>query len=184
MQYTGVGLRFLAQVIDWIVIAFAGGALAILAGDLPWTEGGPAGLSGLVGLAYFIVLEKAWGATLGKRALGLTVVMDDGSPLTWTGSLLRNVLRIVDGLFFYLVGAILVWTSAKRQRLGDRVGHTVVVRRGSETSGVRGGGPFGGGAAGPGGAPGEGPQEPIGWQPYMPPPTPPEPPAPEPPERG
>jgi uncharacterized RDD family membrane protein YckC len=40
------------------------------------------------------------------------------------------VLRIVDALpVAYLVGAIFVWTSDKRQRLGDRVAHTVVVPR-------------------------------------------------------
>jgi uncharacterized RDD family membrane protein YckC len=46
-------------------------------------------------------------------------------------ALIRNILRIVDGLFVYLVGAILVWKSDKRQRLGDRVAHTVVVRASS-----------------------------------------------------
>lgn len=41
---------------------------------------------------------------------------------------MRNVLRLLDGLFFYLIAAILVWTSRNRQRLGDRVAGTAVVR--------------------------------------------------------
>ena len=40
------------------------------------------------------------------------------------------MLRMVDGLFVYLVGAILVMTSPTKQRLGYRVTGTVVVRRG------------------------------------------------------
>ncbi len=41
---------------------------------------------------------------------------------------MRNVLRIIDGLpLFYLASAILIWTSEKKQRLGDRVADTIVV---------------------------------------------------------
>jgi len=87
------------------------------------------GVTGLLTLAYFIVLEATQGATLGKMALGLRVVKTDGSPITWTDSLIRNLLRIIDGLFFYLVGAIFVWTSPLKQRLGDRAAHTVVIKR-------------------------------------------------------
>ncbi|MBW3666803.1 MAG: RDD family protein, partial [Actinobacteria bacterium] len=63
---------------------------------------------------------------------GQRVVMEDGSPVDWRASTIRNVLRVVDVLpLFYLVGAILVWNSDRRQRLGDRVAGTVVVRRAS-----------------------------------------------------
>ncbi|HSN19544.1 MAG TPA: hypothetical protein VLS49_02630, partial [Usitatibacter sp.] len=39
----------------------------------------------------------------------------------------RNVLRIVDGFLFYLVGAIAIWASKHRQRLGDMAAKTIVV---------------------------------------------------------
>lgn len=42
---------------------------------------------------------------------------------------IRTVLRIIDGLFSYLVAFITVLASAKRQRLGDMAAHTLVVRR-------------------------------------------------------
>jgi hypothetical protein len=74
-------------------------------------------------------MEKQWGGTLGKMALRLKVVKEGGEPLDWQASVVRNVLRIVDGFFFYVVGAIVVWTSKKRQRLGDMVAHTLVVPR-------------------------------------------------------
>jgi uncharacterized RDD family membrane protein YckC len=35
---------------------------------------------------------------------------------------------VVDGLFFYLLGAIVVWVSKRRQRLGDMAAGTIVVR--------------------------------------------------------
>ena len=80
-------------------------------------------------MLYFIVLEATQGATLGKMALGLRVVRTDGSPISWTESIIRNLLRIIDGLFIYLVGAIFIWTSPLKQRLGDRAARTVVIRR-------------------------------------------------------
>jgi uncharacterized RDD family membrane protein YckC len=69
------------------------------------------------------------GATIGKMVLGLRVVKLDGSRISWKESIIRTLLRIIDGLFGYLLGAILVWKSPTKQRLGDRVAKTVVVRR-------------------------------------------------------
>jgi len=43
----------------------------------------------------------------------------------------RNVLRPIDLIPYvvpYLLGAILIWSSDKRQRLGDRIAHTIVVK--------------------------------------------------------
>ena len=42
---------------------------------------------------------------------------------------IRNLLRIVDGLFGYLVGFIVVLVSQMRRRLGDMAAHTLVVRK-------------------------------------------------------
>ena len=126
MQYVGVGPRFLALLIDTIIIGVVGAILGVIFRNSPGLSGG---VTGLLALAYFIVLEATQGATLGKMALGLRVTRTDGAPISWTESIIRNLLRIIDGLFVYLVGAILIWTSPLKQRLGDRVAKTVVVRR-------------------------------------------------------
>ncbi len=126
MQYVGVGPRFLALLIDTIIIGVVGAILGVIFRNSPGLSGG---VTGLLALAYFIVLEATQGATLGKMALGLRVTRTDGAPISWTESIIRNLLLIIDGLFVYLVGAILIWTSPLKQRLGDRVAKTVVVRR-------------------------------------------------------
>ncbi len=41
---------------------------------------------------------------------------------------IRNVLRIIDAVAFYLVGAFLIWRSDKKQRFGDSVAKTIVVK--------------------------------------------------------
>src|SRR2546429_4768024 len=125
LQYVGVGPRFLAVLIDTIIIGVVAGILSAIFRN----SGLSGGITGLLTLAYFIVMEATQGATLGKMALGLRVVKTDGSPITWTDTLIRNLLRIIDGLFVYLVGAIFVWTSPLKQRLGDRAAHTVVIKR-------------------------------------------------------
>jgi uncharacterized RDD family membrane protein YckC len=58
-------------------------------------------------------------------------VKADGSVFDWSGALIRNVLRLVDGLpFLYLVGIITIAASKKKQRLGDMAAGTLVVRTG------------------------------------------------------
>jgi uncharacterized RDD family membrane protein YckC len=91
-------------------------------------------LTSLFGLAYFAFLETRWnGQTLGKKLTGIRVTTENGDPLEFSTAIIRNLLRVVDGLLFYLVGAILVWRSPRKQRLGDRVAHTVVIKAGPPT---------------------------------------------------
>ena len=78
-------------------------------------------------LAYMTLMEKTYGASLGKFALGIRVVRLDGQPVDGFTSFVRNIVRAVDGIGLYLVGAILVWNSPLKQRLGDKAARTVVV---------------------------------------------------------
>lgn len=75
---------------------------------------------------FFEVLGS--GRTLGKRLLNLRVLRADGVPVDWGTSLLRNLLRFVDGLpFGYTVGLASVLLTRDFQRVGDLVAGTVVV---------------------------------------------------------
>lgn len=79
--------------------------------------------------AYSVACE-VWlgGQTLGKRALGLRVVMADGTPVTWLPSVVRNLLRVVDALpGVYGVGLASTLIDPHARRLGDIVAGTMVV---------------------------------------------------------
>ncbi|MFT4177189.1 MAG: RDD family protein [Luteolibacter sp.] len=69
------------------------------------------------------------GATPGKRMMGLRVVQAAGSPITIGQAILRNFLRVVDGMPFSLYGLAMVSCLATRrfQRLGDLAAGTVVI---------------------------------------------------------
>jgi len=75
---------------------------------------------------YGCLLEAACGATLGKVLVGIRVVRTSKrGPLA--ACALRNLVRIVDGLLFYLVGTAVAACSDARQRIGDLWAHTAVV---------------------------------------------------------
>ncbi|MGZ4863319.1 MAG: RDD family protein [Halobacteriota archaeon] len=126
MPYEGVPIRFVAILIDTIIIAIITGILSI-----PFQSQLSGAVSLLIFLLYFIVLEGAYGQTVGKMAVKIKVVKEDGSKIDYTDAVVRNVLRLIDLIPYfipYLLGAILIWTSDKKQRLGDRVAHTIVVK--------------------------------------------------------
>lgn len=79
-------------------------------------------------VGYYVLLEGLFGQTPGKKLFGVVVVKRDGSPCTLGAAFVRNLLRIVDGLFHYAVGLVVMMLNDERQRIGDLVAETVVVR--------------------------------------------------------
>jgi uncharacterized RDD family membrane protein YckC len=78
---------------------------------------------------YYILLEGYLGKTIGKMIAGIKVVNEaTGEPPGLGRATVRTALRLVDGLFSYLVAFIAVLASSKRQRFGDMAAQTLVVR--------------------------------------------------------
>ena len=79
---------------------------------------------------YFIVFEMAWnGQTPGKRLLGIRVVRDGGYPVELVGSVIRNLIRVLEfSVGFYSLSAVSMVLSSENKRLGDYAAGTIVVR--------------------------------------------------------
>ena len=77
---------------------------------------------------YHSLLEGLWGKTIGKKICGIVVLKDDFSKCSIGRGFLRNLMRVVDSFFYYLVAAVAMAGTMKWQRLGDLVAGTVVVR--------------------------------------------------------
>ncbi|NSL57024.1 RDD family protein [Uliginosibacterium aquaticum] len=134
LQLRPAGLlpRSLAWTIDFLI------RMALLLCLIPLTSGlGRAG-GGLWLLAYFLldwfypVFFEVWrqGATPGKKALGLMVVNDNGTPVGWGASFSRNLLRVADMLpMAYGCGLVTMLCHQEFRRLGDIVAGTLVVYR-------------------------------------------------------
>jgi len=134
LSLAGLGSRFVALLADTLL---QGVALGLLIVALVVADTGGFAFEAIVALAVFALVFvypvafelAAGGRTPGKRWSSLRVVCDDGSPLTFRSSALRNVLRLVDILpGLYLVGAIAIFATRANQRLGDLAAGTLVVR--------------------------------------------------------
>ncbi|WP_219095515.1 RDD family protein [Pseudomonas sp. UMAB-40] len=116
-----LGLRGLILGVLFIVLAFLGklgaGLGSILLFGVSWWY-----------MVLFEVLNQ--GRSPGKQWMGLRVVHDDGTPIGWSASLLRNLLRFVDLLpFGYFLGAISCLQHPSFKRLGDLAAGTLVIYR-------------------------------------------------------
>ncbi|MGI9336629.1 MAG: RDD family protein [Gammaproteobacteria bacterium] len=88
-------------------------------------------LSFLVGWFYPVVFEVySDGSTPGKKAFGLRVLHDDGTPVGWQASLVRNFIRTVDAMpIAYGFGLATMLVTDRFKRLGDLTAGTMVVYR-------------------------------------------------------
>lgn len=140
-----IGNRFLACAIDHLiqglVIAFIGLVTLIvtsvslfetnLTSAPKWAYAVAIFLLFLIFNGYFAFFEWVWsGQTPGKLWMKLRVIREDGRPITFWESSVRNLLRTLDMMPFpfYSVGLISVFSSARDQRVGDMVAGSVVVR--------------------------------------------------------
>jgi uncharacterized RDD family membrane protein YckC len=138
--------RFGAALLDLVILAIVTIWLGDVFGTTRVTSG--SALPTAVGFTYFTsatsvdtpwlipivvavygVQEALFGATWGKLVAGLRVVDAAGLRPTPGMALVRNVLRVVEYYpAFYLVGAVVAMLSPRRQRIGDRLAGTLVVR--------------------------------------------------------
>ncbi len=79
-------------------------------------------------LMYLWLFEAGFGATLGKAIVGIGV-QNQSPRKAITASAIRNALRLIDGVGFYLVGVLVASCSTTNRRLGDICAGTVVVPR-------------------------------------------------------
>jgi uncharacterized RDD family membrane protein YckC len=82
----------------------------------------------IIWLLYFTYFEGTTGQTPGKRAMNIKVTKEDGKKANFTDAFIRTILRIIDGIFFYILGLIIMLVTERKQRLGDILAKTIVVK--------------------------------------------------------
>jgi uncharacterized RDD family membrane protein YckC len=138
LTLAGVGSRFTSALLDYLIQLLILIALALVLGLGIGLKPGAGGyavaiwvvLAFLLFVGYDVSFEVlASGRTPGKRLNGLRVVLENGGPVTFPASAVRNVLRVIDLLpGTYLVGIVSILVSSRNQRLGDHAAGTLVVR--------------------------------------------------------
>lgn len=173
-ELAGIGSRFLANLLDsffqlaiylglWIVVGIVGLLLALsasafstsLAAFFGEIEVAFALIAAFVILwGYFIWFETRWnGQTPGKRQIGLRVIRDGGYPINIFAAIIRNLIRVMDGMpivalaligvgiaehsagtaamggLCILLPVLCLLLSGRYQRIGDFVAGTMVVKQ-------------------------------------------------------
>ena len=142
----GIGSRFVAVLVDHLIMGGLFLALGLLWGVLASSIADRVNLLGKWILALFIALnfvlywgyftlfEALWrGQTPGKHVMKLRVIKDSGRQITLFEAMSRNLLRIIDYLpALYLAGVITMLCTKRHQRLGDLAAGTIVVHERSD----------------------------------------------------
>jgi uncharacterized RDD family membrane protein YckC len=148
--YAGFWLRFVAFIIDTIVLYFVGtiitlpfiasmGLRGIMRGHMPMS---PEELMPLMGAfirlilirtvlnwLYYALLESStWQGTLGKKALGLEVTDLEGRRISFGRATGRFFAKIISALILW-IGFIMAGFTEKKQALHDMIAGTLVIRK-------------------------------------------------------
>jgi uncharacterized RDD family membrane protein YckC len=138
--YAGFWRRAIAATLDNLVWLFG---VATILGWLPIDTAEISDTAAYVGVIvvfsawfnYFAFCEWRWGQTIGKNTTGIEVrgaaaagEAPDGraEQISFAQASIRNLLRLID---FFAIGELMIVTTRRKQRLGDKAAKTVVVRR-------------------------------------------------------
>ncbi len=153
VKYAGFWLRFIAYLIDDIILGAIGFVISlpfigtiifsgIAISELDEGDGsklfGVAGIIGTVllliititavGWLYFALMESSkQQATLGKMALGLKVTDMEGKKISFTRATGRYFGKIISNMIF-MIGYILAGLTEKKQALHDMIAGCLVIR--------------------------------------------------------
>ena len=129
MEYAGRLHRFAAFIVDAIVISVVIGILsAIGVIDLGNPSATDQVLEAVISFGYYILLTAAFGATLGKMALGMKVVDESGQKTDFFKVLIRETIGKIVSAIVLFIGFIWILFDDKRQGWHDKIGGTFVVK--------------------------------------------------------
>ncbi|HEU4471509.1 MAG TPA: RDD family protein [Flavisolibacter sp.] len=120
--YGGFWPRFLAAFIDGIILGVVNAITLFIGG-----EAMPNVLGLIVGWLYYAFQEASpAGATLGKRALNLKVVTENGEQLSFGQATGRYFGKIISTIIL-LIGYLMMLWDEKKQTLHDKMVSAIVI---------------------------------------------------------
>jgi uncharacterized RDD family membrane protein YckC len=144
VRYAGFWIRFLARIIDGMILVMAGLVLRLplmLMLGIGMRRGYPFGIftpafgavmgvmilvNVALGMAYEVYFVSTRGATPGKMALGLKIIRADGSPVPPGLALGRYFAHWISGAILF-IGYIMAGFDSQKRALHDRICETRVI---------------------------------------------------------
>ena len=114
-EYAGFWLRFIAYVIDAVIISFVEFLLI-----LP--------MLGLFGINIALLESGPRQGTIGKMALGIVVTDMDGTRINFAKASLRFFSKIISSAIL-MIGYIMAGITQRKQALHDIIANTLVTRK-------------------------------------------------------
>ena len=122
-SYAGFWLRFVALIIDLIIISVGAGLVA----------------SATLGAGFFLgifgpwlyeafMLSSEWQATVGKRAMSIVVTGYDGGRISFARATGRHFAKYISACLLG-IGFIMAAFTERKQALHDMIAETLVVKR-------------------------------------------------------
>ena len=133
--YGGFWIRVVAYIIDAILISLVFGVVTSIFGiryinmyDLSQIDPTTNLLSLAIAWLYFALLESSErGATVGKMAMGLRVVSNDGKRISFMNATGRYFAKILSAMIF-CIGFIMIAFTDRKRGLHDMIASTLVIK--------------------------------------------------------
>jgi uncharacterized RDD family membrane protein YckC len=121
--YAGFWMRFVAMIIDAVIVSVASGLIATV------TFGAGVVLSFVAPWLYeAFMLSSEWQATVGKRAMSIVVIGSDGGRISFARATGRHFAKWIS-ICTLGIGFIMAAFTAKKQALHDMIAETFVTNR-------------------------------------------------------
>lgn len=144
VHYAGFWIRFVAYLIDWVLVSFVVWPVVGIFGLALGFAGSAASMpmigihlvrfivgiafGALVNWIYEAALESSSKqATVGKMALGIKVTDLEGRRISFARATARHFAKILSGMIL-LIGYIMAGFTPRKQALHDMIAETLVVR--------------------------------------------------------
>ena len=135
VAYGGFWIRLVAYIIDAILISLVLGVVTSIFGisymnmdDVSKIDPTLNLLSLAVAWLYFALMESSErGATVGKMAMGLRVVTNDGKRLSFMNATGRYFAKILSALIL-CIGFIMIGFTERKRGLHDMIASTLVIK--------------------------------------------------------
>ncbi len=121
MNYGDLGKRFVAMLIDGIILGLIGFLVGFALGYVGVI------LAPFISWGYYILLEGgSWHATVGKRVMGLYIAKESGEGISYATSILRLIGKMLSSLILG-IGYLMGFFSEQKQCLHDMIAKTYVL---------------------------------------------------------
>ncbi|MBI2590329.1 MAG: RDD family protein [Candidatus Blackburnbacteria bacterium] len=135
MKYVGFGRRFVAWILDAIILGVVGWIVGLLLGGVLGFQNTATTLvsignliSLVIWIGYAVFYQASVGQTLGKKVMGIKVVDAQGKTPNMLTFFLREIVgKMVSGIILGIGYLMVLWDSRK-QALHDKIASTYVVK--------------------------------------------------------